>query len=315
MGQIAEAESAVREEILLQPDHREARKLFHSLRKSQAPVVGQPVFKESQLAHQMLDGLKGLEIGPSSHNPFGLNARYVGQRDEIYEKEQLRLAGKVTVLDFVARADEIPVESESEDYILSSHVVEHCPNLIKTLLEWFRIVKPGGCIYMIVPHRDAAPSDVGRPLTDWEHLLDDYRANRTPETEPEAGKFLHCHYHVFAPETMKRFMHSIFGERLLLVASQEIDDKVGNGFTLVYRKRSSLSSSYPWSIGNPRNPVVVPRLLGPQETSHPSPETSGIMPNSVSGSKSIQLNEHKDHSFAAPELSVQQLALEGLQRF
>ena len=145
MDRIAEAESAVRQEILLQPDHREARKLFHSLRKRQAPVVRQPVFKESQLAHQMLDGLEGLEIGPSSHNPFGLNARYVGQRDEIYEKEQLRLAGKVTVLDFVARADEIPVESESEDYILSSHVVEHCPNLIKTLLvsycqaRWFHL--------------------------------------------------------------------------------------------------------------------------------------------------------------------------------
>jgi hypothetical protein len=167
---------------------------------------------------------------------------------------------------------------------------------------------------MIVPHRDAAPSDVGRPLTDWEHLLDDYRANRTPETEPEAGKFLHCHYHVFAPETLKRFIHSIFGERLLLVVSQEIDDKVGNGFTLVYKKLSSLSTSYPWSIGNPLNPVVISRLLRPEETGHRSPETTR-MPNSVSGSKSIQLSEHKDRSFGAPEPSAQQLALEGFQRF
>ena len=113
---------------------------------------------------------------------------------------------------------------------------------------------------------------------------------------------------------MKRFIHNIFGERLLLVVSQEIDDKVGNGFTLVYRKLSWLSTSYPWSIGNPLNPVVISRLLRPEETGHRSPETTG-MPNSVSGSKSIQLSEHKDRSFAAPEPSAQQLGLEGSQRF
>ncbi len=180
MDRIAEAESAVRQEILLQPDHREARKLFHSLRKRQAPVVRQPVFKESQLAHQMLDGLEGLEIGPSSHNPFGLNAHYVGR------ETNSRLAGKVTVLDFVARADEIPVESESEDYILSSHGCRALPEFDQDLAGVVSYCKPGGSIYMIVPHSDAAPSDVGRPLTDWEHLLNDYRANRTPETEPES---------------------------------------------------------------------------------------------------------------------------------
>ena len=30
-------------------------------------------FKESALAHKYLDGLKGLEIGASAHNPFGLD--------------------------------------------------------------------------------------------------------------------------------------------------------------------------------------------------------------------------------------------------
>lgn len=264
----------------------------------------QPVFKESQLAHQLLDGLKGLEIGPSSHNAFGLNTRNVGQRDEIYEQEQLRLTGTVAPLDFVARADEISVESESEDFVLSSHVVEHCPNLIKTLLEWFRIVKPGGYIYMIVPHRDAAPSDVGRPLTDWQHILNDYRANRTPETEPEAGRFLHCHYHVFAPESMKQFMRNIFEERLTLVASQDVDDKVGNGFALVYRKAISLASSYPWSLGTHPNPTVVPRLLRPEEGGHCLPQTSRIKPASDLASESIKLTERKDHHFSVPAASV-----------
>ena len=30
-------------------------------------------FRESAIAHKYLDGLKGIEIGGSAHNPFGLD--------------------------------------------------------------------------------------------------------------------------------------------------------------------------------------------------------------------------------------------------
>jgi hypothetical protein len=43
---------------------------------------------ESKLAHSLLDGLRGIEIGPSTHNPFGLNTRNVGHHDPVYEQEQ-----------------------------------------------------------------------------------------------------------------------------------------------------------------------------------------------------------------------------------
>lgn len=206
------------------------------------------IFPESSLAHQWLDGFQGLEIGPSTHNPFGLNTRNVGVLDEIYEMEQLSIVGTAAHLDIVTRADDIPLPDESEDFILSSHVIEHCPNLIKTLVEWFRIVKRGGYLFMIVPHRDATPSDMGRPLTEWHHVLTDFNEKTTELTEPEAGKFGHCHYHVFSIETMKDFINCIFGSRLVLVDSQDIDDKLGNGFTLVYRKERSNSESFPWEF-------------------------------------------------------------------
>lgn len=203
-------------------------------------------FPESRLAHQWLDGLQGLEIGPSSHNPFGLNTRNVGIQDEIYENEQLSLVGETAKLDIVARAEDIPLPDESEDFILSSHVLEHCPDLIRTLLEWFRIVKRGGYIFMIVPHRFAAPSDRERPLTEWSHILADFQRGITELTEPEAGKFGHCHYHVFSPEIMKDFIGRIFGNHLTLVDYQEVDDKLGNGFSLVYRKEIHNSQLLPW---------------------------------------------------------------------
>lgn len=211
-----------------------------------SPQRQRVVFPESALAHRWLDGLKGLEVGPSSHKPFGLNTRNVGIQDEIYENEQLALVGEAARLDIIARADDIPLPDESEDFILSSHVVEHCPDLIKTLVEWFRIVKRGGYIFMIVPHRYAAPSDRERPLTDWPHILADFRKGTTELTEPEAGRFGHCHYHVFSADTMKDFIGRIFGNHLALVDLQEFDDKLGNGFTLVYRKEIHNSASLPW---------------------------------------------------------------------
>lgn len=211
------------------------------------------------MAHRWLDGLRGVEIGPSAHNPFGLNTRNVGLPDDIYHQEQVSLAGEVAQLDILAEADAIPIASESEEFVLSSHVIEHCPNFLKTVLEWYRILQPNGLLYMIVPHRDSAPSDRGRPLTDWEHLIQDYILNASADTEPTAGRFLHCHYHVFSPETMKRFMSGVFGQRLVLVDAQERDDKIGNGFVLVYRKSGSLLNAYPWYLDYQGSRVGIPK--------------------------------------------------------
>ena len=45
-----------------------------------------------------------------------------------------------------ATADGIPVAGDSEDFVVSSHVVEHLPNMVKAFLEWNRIVRIGGLI-------------------------------------------------------------------------------------------------------------------------------------------------------------------------
>jgi glycosyltransferase involved in cell wall biosynthesis/SAM-dependent methyltransferase len=204
------------------------------------------VLPESRHAHHWLDGLRGLEIGPSAQNPFGLDTRYVGRRDEIYEDEQLRLTGSAVSLDIEALADNIPAPNESEDFILSSHVIVHCPNVITTLLEWFRIVRKGGIIYMIVPLQNAALSDMGKEITSWRHILDDFKNQANEHSEPEAGNFGHCHYHVFSIDSMRKIVENVFGDHLQLVDYMEKDDKVGNGFTLVYRKGVSITETILW---------------------------------------------------------------------
>lgn len=198
--------------------------------------TGDNQIRESALAHKWLDGLRGVEVGPSETNPFGLATHNIGRRDRIYEREQFERAGCFSHLHIQASADHIPLPDGSVDFVLSSHVIEHCPDIIRALLEWFRITRIDGIVFMIVPHRDAAPSDVGRPLTTWECIVELYRKRVTDEDLAEQGVPGHCHYHVFSPETVKSFVQKIFGASLVLVDEEERDDKVGNGFTLVYRK-------------------------------------------------------------------------------
>jgi len=199
-------------------------------------------FPEHGLAHQFLDGLKGLEIGAATHNPFGLNTRNVAPLEdyEFYAEEARKLGVEPTPIDIVAFADDIPVPRGSEHFVLSSHVVEHLANVIKALVEWNRIVRDGGYVFMIVPRKGALPDDEPRELTSLEHFIEDYRRNMTLETHPidgvPGGRM--GHYHTFTPDSVLEIVEWMKRNRLCdweLVAREDVDTKVGNGFTLVFR--------------------------------------------------------------------------------
>jgi SAM-dependent methyltransferase len=61
---------------------------------------------------------------------------------------------------------------DSYDAVLASHVLEHLANPLGALAEWMRVVRGGGHILLIVPHRDGT-FDHRRPVTSLEHLRDD----------------------------------------------------------------------------------------------------------------------------------------------
>lgn len=48
----------------------------------------------------------------------------------------------------------LPFEDNSQDYVYSSHVLEHIKSFQEPIREWFRVVKKGGYIITAVPHRD-----------------------------------------------------------------------------------------------------------------------------------------------------------------
>ena len=202
------------------------------------------IFREHALAHQLLDGLTGLEIGAAAHNPFGLQTRNVAlpEANEFYAELS---RGEIVVpaaVDIQAPGDHIPVPDRSEDFIISSHLVEHLPNLIAAFVEWDRILRDGGYVFMIVPLKGALPADNPRELTPLSHFVEDYNQKITLDTHPTDGVpgERAGHYHTFTPDSLLEVVHFMRQQGLCawtLVAREDVDTKVGNGFTLVFKVR------------------------------------------------------------------------------
>jgi SAM-dependent methyltransferase len=68
------------------------------------------------------------------------------------------------------RLEDVP--DDSYDAVLASHVLEHLANPLGALSEWARVVRPGGHVLLIVPHRDGT-FDHRRPATSLEHMRED----------------------------------------------------------------------------------------------------------------------------------------------
>lgn len=140
----------------------------------------------------LAQGRRGFEIGGPSDifGPAGLlpvyplvesldNANYGSQTiwegsieaGQTFRFDPEKPAGRA----FICEATNLhPVASGSYDVVLSSHTLEHVANPIRALREWWRILRPGGALLVILPQREAT-FDHRRPVTAFEHLLDDDR--------------------------------------------------------------------------------------------------------------------------------------------
>jgi SAM-dependent methyltransferase len=192
---------------------------------------------------------QGAELGAAAHNRFDLPgsiniAPYapIGPDYEdfvFYSAEQETLCGAYALIDIAAEADHTTLGDSSQDYVISSHVIEHVPNLIAAFEEWNRIVRDGGIVFMIFPMRDSHPPDRVRPITPLGHVVSDYERGETVATHEPPPEGRRGHYHVFTLDAMKEVVVWC-GDHLPdfsweCVAEEETDSKVGNGHTLVYR--------------------------------------------------------------------------------
>lgn len=191
-------------------------------------------FPPSQLADQYLRGLKGLEVGASAHNSYYLDTINVDFTNEftVYKQEEVNMCGKYAPVDIVADAKEIPVDNESFDFVISSHMLEHHWDPISVVIEWARIAKQ--YIFITVPRKDLT-FDKDKPVTPVHDLVRRY----TGALEKLQTEIADDHWSIWDVNEFRNFVGYMCALcNLEVVAFQEIDDKVGNGMTVLFKKRS-----------------------------------------------------------------------------
>jgi SAM-dependent methyltransferase len=109
---------------------------------------------------------RGVEVGPGKFP-------YCDPRTTTFVEKHPDAADGMRQPHIVADASAIPLPDASQDYVFSSHVLEHLPDTIRTLNEWLRLLKPGGVLFILLPHGDRT-FDRHREKTTIEHHLGDF---------------------------------------------------------------------------------------------------------------------------------------------
>lgn len=187
-----------------------------------------------ELAKQFCKG-NGLEIGGGAQNPFpGINAKNVDLGDpswEFYKQAQIDACGTYLPVDIKANGDNIPVPDDSQDFVINSHVLEHFENPIKAMLEWDRVTKVGGIIFMIVPHK-MRTFDIDKPRTKLWKTIESWKKKVLNNDHSK-------HFSFWITEDLVNVIHWLNANKIVrwkIVTVEDMDSKVGNGFTVVCRK-------------------------------------------------------------------------------
>lgn len=196
-------------------------------------------FKDHKLAHILLDKLQlGIEIGASAHNPFNLkncvNVDMSDSMDTVFKKEEIRICGEAAEVNIVSRGDELPFKDKALDFIIHSHVYEHMQDPIKALLEWDRILKPNGFMFMIIPdkYRCGEENIPTTTVHDCVELNGKVHTVLSPDqqwhfTHWTLSAFLDLYWHMVSEYPQWKYSIAEF---------EEVDSKVGNGFTVILKK-------------------------------------------------------------------------------
>ena len=182
----------------------------------------------SRCIDKWLSGKRGLEIGAGAQNNYRLNALNVSIGDQFFEDHQRSLGLEPSPIHIKADAASIPVDDNSQDFVFSSHMIEHHPNPLKAIQEWYRVVRPKGFIVMVVPQRDALESDKEKPLTDVATQWERYNTNIT--TAPDV------HHSRWTSQTFVEMLNEgtkIELWKLKICEVMDPDDQVTNGFIVV----------------------------------------------------------------------------------
>lgn len=96
---------------------------------------------------------KGLDLGCGPDKGF---PHFTGV-DNLKDTELFGIQMKPDVV--VETCEElVGFKSESQDFVFSSHLLEHIEDYRAALKEWWRVIKPGGYLVLYLPHRNEYPN-------------------------------------------------------------------------------------------------------------------------------------------------------------
>jgi SAM-dependent methyltransferase len=131
-----------------------------------------------KVAEKYLRGV-GLEIGALDHpqpTPPQATVRYVdyiSKADSAVKHTQLD-PDQIVEVDYIDDGFTLStIASDSQDFVIANHVLEHSPDPIGALLNWSRVLRVDGILFFSVP-MSAKSFDRGRAITTIEHLSEDH---------------------------------------------------------------------------------------------------------------------------------------------
>ncbi|MBN2530241.1 MAG: methyltransferase domain-containing protein [Deltaproteobacteria bacterium] len=127
---------------------------------------------------------KGLEVGPYDrpivHRDMG-DIKYLDYftADELRQRKAPgRIPEEVVDIDYVVNEKRLTeVVSETFDYVVASHVIEHVPSIIDWLNEMAMLLNKKGVIFLAVPDKRYT-FDIGRPLSTTGQIIEHYHTHK-----------------------------------------------------------------------------------------------------------------------------------------
>jgi SAM-dependent methyltransferase len=173
----------------------------------------------------------GIEIG-AAQNPLSVASdAHVAYVDRWSTDQQRRRYpelgdGAFVAVTLITDAVRLGIRDNALDFVIASHVIEHLEDPIASLIEFQRVLRPGGILYLVVPDQRqtfdqnrAATSvehlvrdhEVGTDATRWDHYVDWARnVMGADPADAQADALLQqdysIHFHCWRPDTFLDFL-------------------------------------------------------------------------------------------------------------